>query len=426
MASQSPLAASPSRDYENGWIAISRMIESGASWSGRERNCAFLNTGRNRFSDISALSGLDLPDDARALAQCDWDGDGDLDLWFKNRTGPVLRVWRNERANAAAGGAQALSLLLVGKTCNRDAVGARVTVRAGGKSFVREVVAGDGFLSQSTRWLVFGLGAAQQLDEVSVRWPGGDVETFAGLRAGGRYRLVQGGASEALPLKAAAELVAKPAAPLEAPKSTVVVLRTPLPLPVTFNRAVGGVRAGRARLVQVWSRNCPDCFEELEQSAQSAATWAAAGLEFSALCVDAPEHHAEAQELLRAALAASVSARELPSVFASAQLAELLDMLVEHVVARPGARALPFSLLIDSTGTAQVLYLGPIPRERVLSDAQSYGLQPRDPRSRGVWPGMWLFGQTRDLAGFSRLLRERGLNAEADFYRDVLRMGVGR
>lgn len=80
MASQSPLAASPSRDYENGWIAISRMIESGGSWSGRERNCAFLNTGGNRFSDISALSGLDLPDDARALAQCDWDGDGDLDL----------------------------------------------------------------------------------------------------------------------------------------------------------------------------------------------------------------------------------------------------------------------------------------------------------------------------------------------------------
>jgi len=425
VASQSPLAASPSRDYENGWIAISRMIESGGSWSGRERNCAFLNTGGNRFSDISALSGLDLPDDARALAQCDWDGDGDLDLWFKNRTGPVLRMWRNERANVASGGPQSLSLLLVGKSCNRDAIGARVTVRAGGKSFVREVVAGDGFLSQSTRWLVFGLGAAQQLDEVAVRWPGGELETFAGLSVGARYRLVQGGASESAPFLAAA-LAASPAAPLEAPKSAVVVLRTPLPLPVTFNRAVGGVRAGRARLVQVWSRNCPDCFEELEQSAQSAAAWAEAGLDFSALCIDDPAHHADAQALLRTALGASASARELPSVFASAQLAELLDLLVEHVVARPGARALPFSLLVDSTGTAQVLYLGPVPRERVLPDAQSYGLQPRDPRSRGAWPGTWLFGQTRDLAGFSRQLRERGLTAEADFYRDVLRMGVGR
>jgi thiol-disulfide isomerase/thioredoxin len=229
-----------------------------------------------------------------------------------------------------------------------------------------------------------------------------------------------------VPFKAAAELAAKSAEPLAATKSTVVVLRTPLPLPVTFNRALGGVRSGRARLVQVWSRNCPDCFEELDQSAQSAATWAATGLDFSALCVDEPAHHAEAQELLRAALGSSASARELPSVFASAQLAELLDLLVEHIVARPGARALPFSLLVDSTGTAQVLYLGPIPRERVLGDAKSYGLQPHDPRSRGAWPGTWLFGQTRDLAGFSRRLRERGLAAEADFYRDVLRMGVGR
>ena len=71
------------------------MIETGGSWSGRERNCCFLNTGGARFADVSAVTGLDFLDDGRAVAVVDWDHDGDLDLWLGNRTAPRIRFMRN-------------------------------------------------------------------------------------------------------------------------------------------------------------------------------------------------------------------------------------------------------------------------------------------------------------------------------------------
>ena len=54
--------------YTNSWEAIYNLIDEGKSWSGRERNCAFLNSKGKRFSDISATSGLDFEDDGRAVA----------------------------------------------------------------------------------------------------------------------------------------------------------------------------------------------------------------------------------------------------------------------------------------------------------------------------------------------------------------------
>ncbi|MCP4888112.1 MAG: hypothetical protein GY904_16060, partial [Planctomycetaceae bacterium] len=69
---------------------LGRMIVEGRSFSGNERNCVFLNTGeaaaaKGRFANVSAVSGLDFPDDARAVALVDWDHDGDEDLWISNR-----------------------------------------------------------------------------------------------------------------------------------------------------------------------------------------------------------------------------------------------------------------------------------------------------------------------------------------------------
>jgi len=75
------------------------MISAGRSFSGRERHCAYLDTGKPaggdplRFVNVSATTGLDLPDDGRGLALTDWDQDGDLDVWISNRTAPRLRFF---------------------------------------------------------------------------------------------------------------------------------------------------------------------------------------------------------------------------------------------------------------------------------------------------------------------------------------------
>lgn len=147
------------------------MADEGRSWSGKERNRCFLNTGQARFADVSATTGLDFLDDGRALAVTDWDGDGDLDLFLVNRTAPQVRFLRNDWEN----GNHWLRLRLVGTDCNRDAIGARVELyRKGlpGKD-MRTVYAGCSFLSQSSKWVHFGLGRNTDIQRVVVRWPGG-------------------------------------------------------------------------------------------------------------------------------------------------------------------------------------------------------------------------------------------------------------
>ena len=125
--SQSPTTAISSNEavnYVDALGKLDRLIQSGKSFSGRERNCCFLNIGSRRFANISALSGLDFIDDARAAATVDWDHDGDLDLWIANRTGPQLRFLRNDIET----GHHYVSLRLEGRSANRDGIGARVEV----------------------------------------------------------------------------------------------------------------------------------------------------------------------------------------------------------------------------------------------------------------------------------------------------------
>ena len=77
--------------YRASWQALMQQVRSGSSWSGYERNCCFLNTG-GQFVSASHVSGLDHADDGRGLAVTDWDQDGDLDLWFRNRTAPAAAL----------------------------------------------------------------------------------------------------------------------------------------------------------------------------------------------------------------------------------------------------------------------------------------------------------------------------------------------
>ncbi|MEK6248375.1 MAG: hypothetical protein N2C12_09365, partial [Planctomycetales bacterium] len=112
-------------------LLLNKMMLEGRSFSGHERNCCYLNCGpfpnaEGRFANISATSGIDFPDDGRALVTMDWDQDGDLDIWTANRNAPRLRFMHNQ----LAGPQRSVSLQLQGNgtTVNRDAIGARVEV----------------------------------------------------------------------------------------------------------------------------------------------------------------------------------------------------------------------------------------------------------------------------------------------------------
>ena len=75
-----------------------------------------------------------------------------------------------------------LRLQLVGTHCNRDAIGARATVVADGLTQIREVKSGSGYLSQNELHLHFGLGEAEKVEAVIVRWPCGQIDTVRAVK----------------------------------------------------------------------------------------------------------------------------------------------------------------------------------------------------------------------------------------------------
>lgn len=139
--SQSPAEESEfefENDYADAARQLNKLVRAGRSHSGHERNCCYLNTGAGQFANVSMVSGFDFPEDGRAVAICDWDGDGDQDFWVSNRTAPQLRFMQNQLADQQA--ANYVSFLLVGTESNRSAIGANVQIELDNSATLKRTV----------------------------------------------------------------------------------------------------------------------------------------------------------------------------------------------------------------------------------------------------------------------------------------------
>ena len=135
-------------------------------------NQLFLNNQGINFTEV-ADAAIAMRKVSRGTAFGDIDNDGDIDIVVSNlKDSPT--VLRNDRDNAE----RWLGVKLIGTHCNRDAIGARVTVNAGGLTQIREVKSGSGYISQNDLRLHFGLGDAISIDTLTVRWICGKVQTF--------------------------------------------------------------------------------------------------------------------------------------------------------------------------------------------------------------------------------------------------------
>jgi enediyne biosynthesis protein E4 len=145
-----------------------------------ERNQLFINDGAGHFRDIS-LSNPDLcstPNIARGLAYGDIDNDGKLDLLVTSVVGPA-RLYHNV---ASPGGHWLSVRAILPEQGGRDAVGAEIRVRAGQRSWLRWINPAASFLCSNDPRAHFGLGSAAGVDDITVLWPDGSRETFAGGR----------------------------------------------------------------------------------------------------------------------------------------------------------------------------------------------------------------------------------------------------
>ncbi len=156
------------------------------SLNGYERNCLFRNNGDGTFSDTGRPNGADRVEDGRGVSVLDYDQDGYVDILLRNYAQPA-QLLRN-----LGGTEHWLEIKLVGTESNRDAVGARLTLDAGGHSQVREVHAGSSYLSSSSLVQHFGLGTHQIVGTLEVRWPSGLVTRMTDLGADQQLILIEG------------------------------------------------------------------------------------------------------------------------------------------------------------------------------------------------------------------------------------------
>ncbi len=141
-----------------------------------EPRILYHNEGKGKFSDISASSGPGITrrSSGRGLAVGDLWNDGRISAVISNMSdAPSLLV--NQRRNPN----HWIGFKTVGTKSNRDGIGARITMKAGGRIFVDEVRSGSSYDSSSDLRVHFGLGAASRVDEVQVRWPSGLTEFFS-------------------------------------------------------------------------------------------------------------------------------------------------------------------------------------------------------------------------------------------------------
>jgi tetratricopeptide (TPR) repeat protein len=408
VVSQSPTTADADQaaidHYLSVWEPLNQRILTGSSFSGNERNCCFLNTGKadsngqDQFADISAASSLHHLDDSRSIAVTDWDQDGDLDLWITNRTSPRIRFLRNDTPTKNKSVAFQLEGL-PSANCPRDAYGARVEVtfaNTSGETTKRSqtLYGGDSFLSQSSKWLNFGMQPDESIQSVSVRWPGSaEPESFSIPSANGRWLLTQSkGVAEELPPRPAQS-------PLAAKTLAGVPLKATGRLKISWPQSVGELQyrsmtgelvtknpvSSQPTLYMCWASWCAPCLAELEEISEQDM----GNVEIIALNIEeatsgsGPTISQQLNTLKR------VGFKGTPGIATIGLLGTLNQKHLDAIYVRSDL-PLPVSFLVDQNGMLRVVYKGKLDVEQVAKDLKTLDAKGRNSMALSVpFPGRW-------------------------------------
>ena len=394
---------------------------------------------------MSGVSGLDHVSDSRSVVTTDWDLDGDLDLWFSNRTSPRVRFMRNEGTS----GNHFVAIRLEGVKSHRDAIGARLelhtrqetaqgtTQDTRSRPLTRTLRAGDGYLSQSSKWIHFGLGTQTEIARLVIHWPGGQVEEIKNLKPDARYRITQGSgvAVEWEPPRRTLRLAPSVPSTPAIPSAARIIPHRRLPLPRLEYAGDSGqverlapTRTG-FRLLTLWASWCQPCLVELSELAREDKRLREAGLEVLALNVDDLED-AVAARLRKAKATLEKLSIQMRGGVATRATVEVLDVVQRVLVTIPRPLALPSSFLIDSKGRLAAVYRGRVSSARLRKDLEDLSRSRPDPRAVAIpFPGRWFTKPfPPDLLAIPGKLVEISLASEALDYLQahVARVGQGQ
>jgi hypothetical protein len=163
----------------------------------KEPKILYHNNGNGKFTDISASagSGITAVSSSRGLAVGDLWNDGRMSAVVSNMNAPPALL-----VNDVRNGNHWIAFRAVGTKSNRSGIGARITVKAGARTFVDEVRSGSSFISNSDMRVHFGLGSTTKIDGIQIRWPSGLVERFENFPVDSIHTLREGTGTEVKPV----------------------------------------------------------------------------------------------------------------------------------------------------------------------------------------------------------------------------------
>lgn len=129
--------------------------------------------GELQFADVTGATGTSGMGNSRGSIWFDFDEDGDMDWLIANSNGVILL--RNDGPTG-----NYFSVKLAGVVSNSYGVGARIEVTVGSKTMIRYLQAGSSFASAEELEAAFGIGEAESIDQIVVKWPSGIVDTLRG------------------------------------------------------------------------------------------------------------------------------------------------------------------------------------------------------------------------------------------------------
>lgn len=186
-------------DFDNdGWLDLLvvnghvypqiELIKSDSQMGFRQHFLLHRNLGDGTFNEMSKEAGLrNLPLlSRRGAAFGDLNNDGLVDVVVTNLGEPPTVLLNTTENNN-----QCVTLKLVQTKNNRDAIGARATLRTNKRSMIREVEAGASYLSQNDLRLHFGLGADEKIENLEVRWSDGTTENVSNIVPNRIYTVTQ-------------------------------------------------------------------------------------------------------------------------------------------------------------------------------------------------------------------------------------------